>query len=112
MAAGTGEGEDKDVVFDEIDEQPVRREMALSITFPVAGEGMIFEFRRQGLAGGEKRSRCFQQRHVLALFFGALRLFFKSGRVLDRVFTHPPTGLSSARPCRCSLLRSDRARCV
>ena len=66
------------MLFDFVNQQPVRGEMALPVTFVITRQSMVFVLGREGLFAGQHRQHVFQKLWVIAAFDDGFVIFFKT----------------------------------
>lgn len=67
---GAGAGENKIGAVDLVEKQPIRLDVAMAVSAPISGQGMILQARRKRLGGNKQAQHVAQFRHVLAPPFG------------------------------------------
>jgi hypothetical protein len=71
VSMGAGTSQNKIVAVNLVEKQPVRLNVAIAVSAPIAGQGMIIEAGRKRLAGNKQAQHVAQLRHVLAPTLGA-----------------------------------------
>ena len=90
VGASAGEGQDKDVVLNRVEQQPVTFDVAITESGQVSSECMVMILRRQGLPGCKDADHCFKLGHIgaplehllqfLSEFLGANDVVFHDSR--------------------------------
>ena len=85
MSACSGQGQNQNITVNAIDQQPIWLDMALSMSYPISGQGMVSVFLLQGLSVSQSGNNILQQLDVQAALYGKLIIPLELRSRLDGV---------------------------
>ena len=101
---GPGQGQHQNIILNAVDKQPVGQHMALTVSGPVPGQGVVPVFLREGDSHGKVGDHALQQMNVQSTPHCQLVIFPELCGGLDGIFAFfMLSGLRTVRPDRYTL---------